>query len=422
MPEQRKLLEISGESWLKGISAQSSIIVGGLFQKATNFDPFEKVGVWLPNKTPTRYGNAQVTEDITSFVVSSSSGASGVFIHAFAVGGTLYRIDAETGTVVDETTRLDSNNGATGSIVYKNKTIFANNISVFAHDYPPSAITGNIVTIMGMNSTQDVRCKFHIGPDRNLYMTNGRSIARITSVTGTTDNVSDYLQFETGVETRSIDDDGVHLVIVGDMMSTGTQNVGGLNRCFVAFWNMKSQELTRMWEFTDERLFGVASLEDEVLIFGKNNVYTCSVSSRIKILMPLRENSCLKAGLLTANSVIKKNNSVVLWGAGTSLRGYGRIHPSLPKTFFTAYTVPDHTGFTNILALAGVVDANTTFKIWAGTDGSQLYAFDAVSTETSTTTVAGIDFKQPYEFSFAKVILAKKLSSGQSVDFEIKTN
>ena len=159
------------------------------------------------------------------------------------MNGVLYRIDAESGAVVDEGSRLNANGGTHGSIVYKNKTIFSDASTIRAHDYPPSTQTGNIVSLLSVSSTQDVLRKFHIGPDRNLYATNANSIARITSVTGTTDNVAQYLTFESGIETRSMDDDGVHLIIVGDHMSTGTQNIGGLNRCFVAFWNMKAQDL-----------------------------------------------------------------------------------------------------------------------------------------------------------------------------------
>ena len=314
--ESQRILVIEGLSWLSGISAHSSIAVGGLFSKATNFDPNEKLGIWVTNKTPTRYGNAQITEDITSMVVSSSSVASAVYIHAFGDQKKLYRINVDDGTTVDQSTRI-AISGNNGSIVYKNKTVYASTTQVAAHDYPPSTQSANEIELLSglTNITDPVKRAFHIGPDRNLYMTNGQYIAKITSVTGTVGNTAQHFSFEADVLTRDIDDDGIHLIFGADARAPNTVNTGGLSRCFVAFWNMKSQDFSRIWEFTDERIYGIAAVEDEVLIFGRNNIYTCSVGSRPKILLPLRGNSSLGSALTAPNSIIKKDNSIVLWGA-----------------------------------------------------------------------------------------------------------
>lgn len=419
----KKIIEISGQDWMSGISAHPYMSVGGRFQQATNFDPFEKVGIFVPNKTPSRKGEGVITEDIRSFIVSVSSVAAGVFIDAFANTAKLYRIDAENGTVTDISSRLNSTSGASGSIIFKNKTVYTDSSSVRAHDYPVSAQTGNIVVLLSsLTSIVGTTRAFHIGPDRNLYMTNAQYIARITSVTGTSDNNSQYLSFESDAQTKDIDDDGQHLIIVGDSNPNADSLIGGSFRCFVAFWNMKSQDLTKIWEFKDERVYGVAAIEDEVLIFCKNNIYTCSVSSRPKVLIPLKGNSSLSTGITNQYSIAKRDNSTVVWGSGTSFRGYGRLHPSLPKTLFTAYTIPTHSGFSETYALLEILDSSGSFKLWAGTNGERLYSFDTVSSETSTTILAGIDFKQPYEFAFAKVILSEKLSSDQSVDLQILTD
>ena len=64
----------------------------------------------------------------------------------------------------------------------------------------------------------------------------------------------------------------------------------------------------------------------------------------------------------------------------------------------------------------------TSVPLWISTNATKLYVYSVASTEISTAIIAGIDFRQPYEFSFAKVVLSEKLSSGQSVDLKITTD
>jgi len=419
IPQSKKIVEISGNSWMGGITPHPYVATGGLFQEATNFDPFERIGIYIPNKTPTQRGSSTIVTDITAMISSSTTAIAGVFIHAFTEGAAFYRINTTDGSVVDQQARI-SINSCKGAIVFKNKTIYTNGSSVFSHDFPVSAQTGNEVTILGaLESNQPPRMAFHIGPDRQLYMTNGRYVARITNVTGTSNNDAQFLSFEENVFVRDLDDDGQSLIIVGD---TNRFNpfTGGIFRCFVAFWNMKSQDLTRIWEFTDNTIFGVAAVENEVLIMCRDNTYTCSVNTRPKVLVPLKGNATLTSPTVFANpySIVKKDNSTVLWGSDTNMRGYGRLHPSLPKTLFTAYTIPNG----NIDAAISVPHDDGVATIWAANSDADLFEFDTTSTETSTIRIAGIDFKQPYEFDYAKVILSEKLASGQAVHLQITTD
>ena len=74
------------------------------------------------------------------------------------------------------------------------------------------------------------------------------------------------MTFEEDVIIRGIADDGVNLIIVGDTNSANDPSGGlevGYFRCFVAFWNMKSQDMTRVWDFKDNSVYGVEVVEDE---------------------------------------------------------------------------------------------------------------------------------------------------------------
>src|SRR3990167_3583647 len=415
-----KLFEVSGRDWLSGLSTHPYIPVGGIFQQASNFDPFQKVGIYMPTPTPVRFSSIDPAEDIFAMVIHTSSGVGGVnFIDALAAGNVVYRIKTSDGTITAQ--GGITNSGSRGATIFKNKTIYSSGSAVYANNYPLSSVNSEtaLFSVSGVGPQ-----KMHIGPDRNLYITNDNKIGRITSVTGTTGN-SNYITFEDDVICRGLDDDGQHLIIGGDT-NLNNLTTGGRHRCFVAFWNMKSQDLTRIWEFTDDTVLGVASVSDEVLVICSDAVYTCSVGSRPVPLITFKGNSSFDSifGEYSPSRtlpIVKKDNGTVLWAFGKQIMGYGTLHPSLPKTLFTGYTIPDHPSFTTIQSMI-YNDLNDDYPLWVSTDSNRVYAFPTTTSETSTTKMAGIDFKQPYEFSFAKVILNKKLESGQSVDVEIKTD
>ena len=429
-----KIIEIKDKAWMGGISVYPYVPTGGLFSQATNFDPFIKAGLHTPSGDPTRYGDAQIGSNvrISSFITYSSTVLAGRLLYAFGSDGStakLFDIRTSDGTTTDVSSKLSVSGTSRGAIEFKGKAVYIYSTTVTSNSIPIPSSGGEVTILSGLNSTGNAFMK--VAPDRNLYITNGNKIARITSVTGTSGNATAFLTFEDNMATRHLDDDGQHLIIVGDAntQDPGSGNFGSYNlgdsssryRCFVAFGNMKSQDLTRVWDFNDQRVFGVTVVEDEVIIIGVDNIYTCSVNSKPRVLVPLKGNASLPASTVAVEpyAVIKQENGVSIWASEKGLRGYGRIHPSLPKAFFTAYTIPDSANFTTIRAL--VATGNSTNNMWATTDNGRLYTFINTTTQTSTLTIAGIDFKQPYRFAFAKVILDDDLASGQSVDIEILT-
>lgn len=411
-----KILEISGVSWLGGISVHPYMPTGGLFQQATNYDPFEKVGVFIPNKTPAAIDAGDITVSF-KFMISYTKIGTTTTILGFADATKAFEINTSNDQATDVSSSITDIATIRGAIKFQGKVVYASDTSVKANALPLAI--GSQVGILSVSAAGHI---MYVAPDRNLYVTNGKSIARITSVTDKTLNTAAFLTFEDDVICRGLTDDGQHLIIVGDTNIATPTGVVENNRCFVAFWNMKSQDLTRIWSFNDSHISGVVTQEDEVIVYGLNNTYTCTVNSQPKPLLFLGGNSSL--GLPSAvnsprpGSILKRTNGTIVWGIDASMRGYGRIHPSMNKVLFTGYTLPIST---EIVLSSIEVAKGTTQTIYTATDGNKLYSFSAASTEIASLGTAGVMFDKPYKFAFAKVILNNNLASGQSVDLDIKT-
>lgn len=414
-----KIIEISGTDWMSGLSAQKYMPLGGIFKDATNFDPFEESGIWLPSLVGTRQGTAQVAGTIKHIVPWVNTNDNNL-PYFYGIGdGVAYAVKSFTPyTVSAVNTGISGITTARGATRFKGKILYADDSTVKINSIPVAATSqSNILT--GLATAEHI---MHIAPDRNCYVINGQYVGRITSVAGTAGNSSKYLTFEDDVTTRDLADDGKHLIIIGDtsgsvsLASNQTLN----SRCFVAFWNMKSQDLTQIWEFKDSRLYSVEVIEDEVVIVGADNVYVCNVETRIKPLMPFRNNPTVSASTsIFPAATIRRGNGVALWGHGTEILGYGRPHPNVKKTLFKLNTTPFGTRFMSLYhdgsILWGSVDDGTLAN-------GRLYDFNTGTTlNSSSLKLTDLDFKRPYEFAYAKVVLREAMSSGESITLEIIT-
>ena len=444
-----KLIEISGKSWMAGLSVQSYIAVGGIFGEATNFDPFERMGVWIPSIQGTGRGSGTINTDtrqnlryIVDWSNSADSGHS--YFYAFCNKNTVYSVKSIlSGTVTDVSAQVnfadgsdgpDTSNGIRGAIRYRGKIIYISDTTVFTGSIPltlanQSRILIGLTSVVvgGALTAYPIEHIPHVGPDRNLYITNGNSIARVTTIDTTTGNATQYLSFEAGIRIRDITDDGQYLVIAGDDNRTsdtsGSNNTfSGQHRCFVAFWNMKSQDLTRIWEFRDGRIYSIEKTEDEIIIYAVDNIYTCNINNPIRPLIPLRGKTTIPtdSGTNPANT-IRKGTGIVLWAYSSVIAGYGRPHPYSDKVLFKLNRIPPAASASSIPALF-----YNGAAVWASTnstgDGSRLYDFDLGSTRNSSTvSIAAIDFKRPYKFAYAKAVFRKPLASGEMLQLKINT-
>ena len=409
--EPVKILEISSKDWMGGMSAQRYMSVGGVFRSLTNYDPFERHGVWKPTVAPTERGDGTVAANIKHFTAwINTADSNEAYLYGFANSSAAYAIKSVTPFTVSAIT-----GGITGITTirgagnFKGKVLYANDTVVKANSIPVAA--PNEATILsGLTAAEHI---MHIGPDRNMYITNDNHIARITNEAGTSGNAAQYLTFESDVVTRDITDDGKYLVIAGDTtenLASSQQN--GNARCFVAFWNMKSQDLSQIWEFRDSRIYSIERAEDEIFVIGADNIYVCRIDMPIKPLMPLRNNPTIASSIFVSPAnTIRRGNGVVLWAMGTSIYGYGRSTPYTAKRLFHL-----NTGSDTITAM--IHDGIT---LW-GSIVSELYDFtNGASFNTSSLILADIDFKRPYEFAYAKIVLRKGLTSGLTLPLEILT-
>lgn len=400
-----KLIELSGESWLKGVSYHPNIAIGGLFRSLSNFDPFEKLGVFKATLNPTQRGSGTTTVAGAYNVGFTDGGTS--YFYTFGDTSKVYRVNITAGSVADKSAQITGITTIRGAERFKNKVIYANDSTIFSNSIP-LVLASQTTIVAGLQTANHI---MKIGPDRNLYATNKQYIARITNAAGLSGNSAQYLSFEDDVVTRDIESDGQFLVIAGDTNEVNGSTLG-TNRCFVAFWNMKSKDLTQVWEFTDNQIFSIELLENEVIVHGRDNIYTCSVTSPIQVLMPLRGNSnFVLASSPTPGRLIKKGTSV-LWGNSGNVYAYGRLTPAMKKIFYQ----PNSLASGNIVSL--FFDGSI---LWATSDDGKLWQFTSATSQTSVLVVDDIDFKRPYELAFIKAQLLETLTSGQSLAVQILT-
>ena len=403
-----KLIELSGESWMGGISLQPTLPVGGIFKTANNFDPFNKIGVFQPSTRATQQGSSTVTAGGYFNIGFEESGLS--YFYSFGNNTKVYKVSTFSpfGDVDDVSAQISDITVIRGATKFKDRAIYASNTSIKANTIPLAI--GSQVGLLSVTSGGVHIMK--VAPDRNLYATNINSVARITSVSGTSGNSAAYLTFESDVVLRDLESDGEYLVIAGDTNELVPAGTNTNTRCFVAFWNMKSQDLTRIWEFEDFTIYGIKFTGEEIVVFGRDNIYTCSVNSSIRPLMPMRGNTNLTFAVMYAGGIVRRSGSV-LFGMGSNVYAYGRPSHDLKKIFYHPYSI-DSGGIISLFS-----DGNSVFAM---TDDNKLWDFSSGADVTSSIlTLCDVDFKSKYEFAYAKVNLTAKLASGDSVLLQILT-
>lgn len=419
-PKPVKLIEIKDADWMKGISKQKGIALGGLFQKAPAFDPFKKMGSFTGGSTPTKRGSGIVTSSIEFFVPSIESNFA--YTYGFVDGNILYKIKLSDSSVTDISAQIANITTIRGAKAFNNRMIYANDTNAFANTFPP--LLANQTTLFSAGVIVAGDHIFETAPDKNLYMTNVNHVARITAIDGVTGNDGQYLTFKDDIIIRDLTNDGTHLVIVGDNVGSGVAGSQPLFDCFVAFWNMKSQDLTAFYEFKDQRVYAAKKSGTDVIIIGGNNIYKCNVGTPPTAIMALNNpNSSFVNDDTTfffptpstpRQFINVDSETIYMGGRKGKVLAYGRPSIGLEKIFYHPFNISSQ----NITGM--FLDGN---DLWTADEGPNLYETSVTAiTGTSSIVLAGIDFLSPYKFSYAKVILGSRLASGQSVDIEIMSD
>ena len=428
MAEQpKKIIEISGKDWASGLASQSFYPDNGLFVQATNFDPFEQYGTFRP----TKIGGVSTTlfagYDVKYFVGwfnGSDSGKSYAYGFGDSSGVVSIATDSLTAVaasddsaITDVSAQISGITTIRGAIKFKDKMLYAGDSVISSNSIPLASANEVDIVTSGLQAADHI---MEIAPDRQCYFTNKQYVGRITNVAGTSGNNATYLTFEDDVVTRDIDNDGKYLIIAGDTNQTSSYLnalARGRARCFVAFWNMKSQDLSQIWEFNDSRIYSIAYVDGEVIVIGADNIYSCSLTSPITPIMPLRGNASLTLNYQyppTPGSTIKRGNGIVLFTSGNNIYGYGRENPNQKKVFFHLNTTPSGNSVPALF--------HDGAKLIGSTDTSIIHTYDTLAARnTSTLELAELDFENPYRFNLAKIVMRDNLASGGSVSLQTFT-
>ncbi len=412
-----KLFELSGEKFMQGLSLQSSLAMGGLFQNALNFDPFAKFGIFKGSPVAVQKGSSVITSDIRAFVPFSDSKAKLLAMSNYAGSGKcayLINITDDTYTDVTSAFHTETSPGTpvltSDCIYYKGRLLYDS-----ASQIRSVSTTPNDDQAVEFASTFGDFHPFHIGPDNYLYYGNQANVGKVVTANATTSNTGQALTFSnTSLTVKDLTDDGIYLVIVAD---TNDLNIAGLTSiCKVMFWDMSKSYSDYVWNIPDTYIIGVEYLDNTVYVFGYNGIYVCSAGTRPKLLASfLGDTPLRRPGSHT--QIVNNGHSIIWTDGGTTGRlfAYGNPIPGKPKIFYQPYQTPN----LSVAAKALVCCGSTYFT---STASNNLYKLNDTATLGGAELITcPIVLPQPYTFTEAKVVLSDSLTSSQTTDLTLST-
>ncbi len=414
-----RILKISGEDWAKGISLQQTQMKGGIFFQASNFDPFERLGVMQPSRIAERYGNSQVTKSIKYFTPFATGGIP--YFYGYADDGSataMYQINAVTGAVTDVSSNISTaSSTARGTIIFNGLPIYAKNTDIRFYNKLLIDGSGSDASIITSGITSGDH-PFTIGADLNLYFPNGNSVGRVTNSTPNSTptfvGTASVFTLESTMNIRHLVNDGRYLIIIADE-NTGVGNLGNF-RTVVAFWDYTSGTLTQRYDFISGGLIGGVLLEDGIYIFGYDGIYVTNISTSPRVIYPFKGNTSVINYPNSVGSIIKRGNSI-LWGSDAKVYGYGNLITGEKKIFYQPYVFDE-----NITALtAGGFSSSSVDVVWSGSSGNKLYACTSGTRNESFLLLSNVVFDKMYRFEYVKIVTRLPLSSGQSIDVKINS-
>lgn len=407
-----KIWEIKGEDFAKGLSYFNDFAFGGYFSEAT-FDPFEDYGYFTP--------------PLASVVTDSSLTSTPKFITTWAESGTaklyvhtndkLYEVlDGSPYTTTNESAEIVVTHPVVGATIFQGKYIYVDNVDAKIYSNTlPVASASNTELLSGFASSSHYK-PLCVAPDKNLYMGDFGQISRITNVNGTSGNTGQYYNLEDYMTVRDMASDGQYLIVIADNNQSHTISADGKTgsyRCQVLFYDVNNGRPTAdfIHEFTDSYLTSVKVLDGAVYIFGKDNFWVCNSQTKPKAIFSFQSGSTITEPPRNFFEVAQKNNTL-LWCGVTNgkIYAYGSKLSGQKKVFYNPYGVSSQARTLNF----------SGEKVYVGTNGSNqmLLVLNTGSTRTDTS-ISTVPLQLPnnFKFAFAKVVLKRKLASGESVGF-----
>lgn len=407
----QKILEHKNEDWSKGISAQGHMPIGGLFQGMGGIDPFYNQGLVVPSFTPDSITPSSTPKFLTNF---NSSGTAYLYWHSNTEIKQILRDSPYTQT--DRSSNITFGGlDVIGAIQWKGYYVYAR----AGGDLRARAIpitTGTDTQIKaGFNSTQDYMA-LCVGADGNLYHGDNSLVGIITSPTGTTGNSNTFV-IDSDFTVRDLINDGQYLVILADnnTQTTAGRQVGNY-RCRVYFWDMIKSTADVIYDVQDSYLIAGKQLDGNIYFFGYNGLYVCNTATSPKMVRPFTGYNGISVGKPSNPYQLTKSKGSIYWidGFNSSLTNgrvfaYGNPTTGSTKIFYEPHLNGNSSNAQTFLQVVG-----DTF--WMGEASPKIYVQNTGSTAgTGTITTIDKTMDRPHRFEMVKVVLARPLSSGQSV-------
>lgn len=416
----QKILEYKKEDWSKGLSAQSFLAVGGLFQNLKNIDPFYNQGLATPSLTPTSITPTSSAKFITNFL---SSGVAYTYLHSDTE---LIQVTKDSPyTQVDKSSEITFSGGlpVIGAIIWKGKYIYARASGDLRANSIPVASGNDVQLKSGFNSTFD-SMPLCIGGDGNLYHGDNSRVGIITSATGTSGN-SNTFNIDSNFNVRDLINNGQYLVIIADNNSnpaTGSTDsrVVGNYRCRVYFWDMIKAVADVIYDVDDSYLIAGQQLDGNIYFFGYNGLYVCNIATPPKMVRPFVGFNGVSRGKPKNSYQLVKSKGSIYWIDGFDspltngrIFAYGNPTSGLTKIFYEPYNFTNSTDLQNVIQVVGE-------QFWVGIDTPSV-VINNVGTTRGTSTISTLDetFDQLMKLESVKVVLAQPLETGQSVTCQV---
>lgn len=425
----QKLLEIKGEDWLKGFSAQPTLPRMGLFQNGAGFNPFEMEGYFLPALSATEL-TAPVTSPVKVLTHWSNGATETVYAHSESKLYAYLRNSPYTQS--DQTAQIDiagpnGNTNCAGAIIWNNRYIYSQDTDVRSNILPVAS--GSDVQILNGSSTfsdLDYR-KLEIGPNKNLYVADGNGVGLIVLATGTTGNLlpsasnAGTLVIEAGLCVRDLVNDGQYLVVFADGNTRGgttgktTSRTTGNYTCRIYFWDCSNTSKTTadiIYDIHgDSYIIGAKMIGGVIYVFTYNGIYICSSTTPPKLVWKFTGNSSIAKRPVNPYSITAAHD-VIYWGDGAT---NGQNVYAIKEGVLYAPYISHGSTFSHTALKYGGDDT-----VWAATTGPHLYAHNVGSTRGNATLQTSIQqLSFPAKLSYIKVTLKTAMSAGMAVSMSM---
>lgn len=414
----QKIYEIKGADWMKGISIQDGLSLGGIFSSATNFNPFETMGYLQPSLAPVGIETLSIGEQI-NYLTSVGDGGDG-YVYALGDGSaakteTFYRIRMSDLNILDYSSEIDQQGSSQfahhGLTIYKNRIIYGSSSSIRSNTLTPAAANDkNLLTTAQTGSTLNP-LSFFEGADGKLYFNNNTGIGVINVVTGTdASNAADaFVLSDSSLITKDGCNDGIYTIFIADNNEYKTSLA--TSRCRIFFWDSANDKVDAdiIYDIPDSYLISCRYVDGKVIVIGSSGLWVCNASTPPKLIYPLTSTKLP----ISASAVSIKEN--ILYWADTStsskIYAYGAKigKPILFNPYYSSSGTDTH---------IALVSSGNYFI--SSTNNPRLYLLNSGTTRTNSvvSTVVNV-LNQPFSLSYIKVVLKTPLTSGQSITISL---